>query len=609
MMSIGRNQCTGDAMTQAPRLSHGNLPVGAFSRRVKMTLRMLVAGLAVGFSTCAAAQTQGLYPDTHHLDATGKTAAYSWGDGSKLAKNDHIVISKPAIGSAITCTSIINNSTVDFFVPWSTDSEWIDFQNAVHAALAQAGGNPKPAIPLSEVSIIPGCCSKETVAKAINDSFPNGICNDGNMVPSSGYGGLLIGERYLGVPLVKTGTGPYPVMDDPNWAAGLDVYTAVASDLLTYLAPAPTYQVTLNCTNSGWVQTNGQDSSSGNCTPLCGSANQQNYDSAPTTNLCTNGGTVANFQSETNPNGWSWKCNSPGWPNGNSCFAYANGGACGSADYYSFAPGTGPDYLCVAGNTASAVTGTGPWYWTCTENGITVGCMAFVIGAQCGSANGYSFPAGTGPDYLCAAGNTASAVTGTGPWYWNCSYGSATVNCSANVLSTTGGGGGGPANGVCGASSGTTIPAAPNVNLCSSGTPSAIAGNGPWTWTCQGTSTSSGTCTANICAACTGSVTVNRSFARNTSGSCSVTGTTTWTETDALSNNVTSAVVSWTDAIGSYSQSETGANAPTTYCPPCVEIPQSISNAKTVISAASGSCPGGVSSGSTVTPSTTPTVQ
>ncbi|MEI6206550.1 MAG: DUF1566 domain-containing protein [Desulfuromonadales bacterium] len=41
-------------------------------------------------------------------------------------------------------------------------------------------------------------------------------------------------------------------------------------------------------------------------------------------------------------------------------------------------------------------------------------------------------------------------------------------------------------NGTCGSSNGTTALTAPTSNLCSTGTASATTGNGPWSWTCNG---------------------------------------------------------------------------------------------------------------------------
>ncbi len=43
-------------------------------------------------------------------------------------------------------------------------------------------------------------------------------------------------------------------------------------------------------------------------------------------------------------------------------------------------------------------------------------------------------------------------------------------------------------NGVCGSANGQTLTAAPTTNLCSVGTASSVAGTGPWTWTCAGSS-------------------------------------------------------------------------------------------------------------------------
>jgi Glycosyl hydrolase family 26 len=46
--------------------------------------------------------------------------------------------------------------------------------------------------------------------------------------------------------------------------------------------------------------------------------------------------------------------------------------------------------------------------------------------------------------------------------------------------------GGGPVNGVCGSANGTTTNVAPTNNLCSAGSASAVSGNGPWNWNCAG---------------------------------------------------------------------------------------------------------------------------
>jgi hypothetical protein len=43
-----------------------------------------------------------------------------------------------------------------------------------------------------------------------------------------------------------------------------------------------------------------------------------------------------------------------------------------------------------------------------------------------------------------------------------------------------------PVNGVCGSSNGGVLTSAPTDNLCSAGTPSAVTGSGPWSWSCNG---------------------------------------------------------------------------------------------------------------------------
>ncbi len=62
---------------------------------------------------------------------------------------------------------------------------------------------------------------------------------------------------------------------------------------------------------------------------------------------------------------------------------------------------------------------------------------------------------------------------------------------------------------VCGSSNGSTFDSAPTINLCTTGTASAVAGSGPWTWTCNG-SWASASCMAN--ATISGSSTLSGSY-------------------------------------------------------------------------------------------------
>jgi hypothetical protein len=114
------------------------------------------------------------------------------------------------------------------------------------------------------------------------------------------------------------------------------------------------------------------------------------------------------------------------------------------------------------------------------------------VNGVCGSSNGQTLA--TAPTTnLCSAG-TATAVSGSGPWTWSCtgSNGGSTASCSANKSGTS------PVNGVCGSSNGQTFATAPTTNLCSAGTATAVSGSGPWTWNCTGSNGgSTASCSAN----------------------------------------------------------------------------------------------------------------
>jgi hypothetical protein len=216
---------------------------------------------------------------------------------------------------------------------------------------------------------------------------------------------------------------------------------------------------------------------------MCGSANGVATATMPTANLCSVGQTIK----VTGTGPWSWTCFGGGGGGNAMCTAPVLGGmadgVCGSANGVTAttAPKTG---LC-SGGTPSALTGSGPWTWTCqgANSAVNASCSApvpagFTNGA-CGSANGVgsvSAPASG----LCGAGS-ASTVTNTGKWSWSCAgaSGGATAQCSAPVKLP-------PVNGVCGTANGVATATAPVSGLCSAGFVSAVAGTGPWTWSCMG---------------------------------------------------------------------------------------------------------------------------
>ena len=139
--------------------------------------------------------------------------------------------------------------------------------------------------------------------------------------------------------------------------------------------------------------------------------------------------------------------------------------------------------LCYTGH-ASAVTGTGSWNWTCAgrNGGSTESCsapLALLVNGECGPASGAQVSSAPSTN-LCTTG-TASAVSSSGPWTWSCagSYGGTTASCSAPLASVA-------VNGQCGPANGAQASSTPTGNLCTAGTASAVSDSGPWTWSCAG---------------------------------------------------------------------------------------------------------------------------
>jgi len=153
-------------------------------------------------------------------------------------------------------------------------------------------------------------------------------------------------------------------------------------------------------------------------------------------------------------------------------------GSCGTAggsNSYT-APSTN---LCSEGDP-SEVTGTGPWNWTCSGSygGVSASCVANLsVNATCGDSNGANLSS-IPTTNLCNQGNP-TAVTGSGPWNWNCEglYGGTTLACAT---------GGVPVNGDCGSSNNANLSSIPLTNLCNQGNPTAVTGAGPWNWNCEG---------------------------------------------------------------------------------------------------------------------------
>ncbi len=173
--------------------------------------------------------------------------------------------------------------------------------------------------------------------------------------------------------------------------------------------------------------------------------------------------------------------------------ATAIDGACGSAHGGTFTSAPATD-LCAAG-TPGAVGGGGPWTWTCAgvAGGTDASCSADI------QTYTLTYTAGAGGSLSGATpqtvphGSSGSAVTATpdaGYSFTQWSDGgtanprtdtnvTANITVQAQFVQD-------PVDGACGSAHGGTFTSAPATNLCAAGTPGAVGGSGPWTWTCAG---------------------------------------------------------------------------------------------------------------------------
>ena len=116
--------------------------------------------------------------------------------------------------------------------------------------------------------------------------------------------------------------------------------------------------------------------------------------------------------------------------------------------------------------------------------------ISMKLDGSCGTSNGGAFLAAPETN-LCGAGAPSSVRSSAGTWSWSCAgqYGGGNASCSANIM----------INGSCGSSNGGDFNTAPATNLCNSGTASALSGSGPWSWNCAGQNGGTdASCSANL---------------------------------------------------------------------------------------------------------------
>ncbi|MDD4409616.1 MAG: Kazal-type serine protease inhibitor family protein [Candidatus Pacebacteria bacterium] len=176
---------------------------------------------------------------------------------------------------------------------------------------------------------------------------------------------------------------------------------------------------------------------------ICGSINGTRSGKEPVSDFCKQG-RMKDFYYDYNSGKWMWKCIGSGSGATVNCEVTYSAdlikadGRCGSA---SSEPSERMPLqnLCTKGNPM-AVSGTGPWSWTC--KGISGGSDARCTAKRATATNGLCGQASKGSYIsiptadLCSVG-LASSVTGDGPWYWTCSgsYGGKDVQCSGKLVS------------------------------------------------------------------------------------------------------------------------------------------------------------------------------
>jgi len=273
----------------------------------------------------------------------------------------------------------------------------------------------------------------------------------------------------------------------------------------------------------------------------CGAASGTSVDGAPSADLCAAG--AASAVAGTGP--YTWTCAGQGGGTDASCAAdeacdagvVSWGGSCSAG-----VARAGHAFAGVIANSAAGYVGVADV--TCAQGAWSAtGSCVEIIDALCGAAAGESF-ADAPATALCAAG-TPGVVSGTGPYTWSCNGhgGGSDASCSANkscaagsvgwgscsasvslqshaftgaVTNTTSGYTGSATascsqgtwsasgtctqiiNATCGTAHNGSFTSQPATNLCGAGTPTAVSGTGPYTWSCNGQGGgSNASCSAN----------------------------------------------------------------------------------------------------------------
>ncbi|MBP6913949.1 polysaccharide deacetylase family protein, partial [Candidatus Parcubacteria bacterium] len=183
---------------------------------------------------------------------------------------------------------------------------------------------------------------------------------------------------------------------------------------------------------------------------------------APTTNLCNKG--TASAVTGTGP--WAWTC------------AGLNGGTTASCSANkTVADSIAPVISITSPTNFSTVSGIITISADATDNVGVVGVKFFVDGVQLGSED-MTAPYSTTLDTKTLANGSHTILARARDAVGNNAAREITVTVNNTTVT--------PVNGECGSADGSTVSTAPTTNLCNKGTASAVTGTGPWAWTCAG---------------------------------------------------------------------------------------------------------------------------
>lgn len=462
---------------------------------------------------------------------------------SKLSAGERITVMASECGYGATCPtttpmvcrSIINDSGVDYFVPWWKPEEWGAFLRQLAPMSPMVpGAEPLPANNLAFSRLpnvsVGACCTPQTVP----DVCPEYECKPGMV----GYPGncskvAVHGLRpNLGIRRVGTRTGETGVYTAPEleqFGAQNDVYGPISASGL-FGDSTINYEVTYTCNQGEWVKSY----EVGSCTPVDGACSPALSNPLPNgwtppvdlNTLCdkAGGSTIVDGSFTDKGSSYTWLCKGTPTKEIKPCerFKYTApavvNGSCGPANNGRLVtPPSASGDKCTSG-TPEPVIGTGtdasPWTWNCAGSGGggNASCKAYLLGTPlpgiCGSANGFvASSASWSPSASQLCNRTAATATpvATGNILnWTCfgESGGADAACSATLKIV---------NGACGVPASTVVTTAPHTppiaadlppGACAKGTPANItydAGTMTLSWQCVGTNSgSTASCSAGV---------------------------------------------------------------------------------------------------------------